>query len=73
LLNIYRVGYAPDDNDHTPFRSYPIAQELLNKSNQYAENRIYIQANFGLFEVFLNGTSPDHKISGDDFGNCSPR
>ena len=70
LLNIYRVGYAPDDNDHTPFRSYPIAQEVLNKSNQYAENRFYIQANFGLFEVFLNGTSPDHKISGDDFGNA---
>ena len=33
MLNVYRVGYHPDDRKDVPFKSFPIPLTLINESN----------------------------------------
>ena len=65
-FNVYRVGYAPGDTDEKPFRTYDIPINLINEKNKYENHVFYSYCNFGLFEVFLDGTNPENKISGND-------
>lgn len=65
-FNIYRVGYDPADRADMPFRSFDIPTEKINNWNKYNEQQFYVECNFGLFEVFLNGKGPENKISQDD-------
>ncbi|HEA22279.1 MAG TPA: alpha-L-rhamnosidase [Pricia antarctica] len=72
-LNIYRVGYAQNDSNEVPLRAYDIPLNLLDVSNKYDKHRVYTACNFGLFEVFLDGTDPEQKISTNDDTMPPPR
>ena len=72
-LNIYRVGYALDDSNEVPLRAYDIPLNLLDESNKYEKHSFYATCNFGLFEVFLDGTNPEQKISTNDDTIPPPR
>ena len=72
-FNVYRVGYAPGDSNEVPFRSYDIPGNFINNSNKYDAHTFYTTCNFGLFDVFLNGTNPEQKISGNDDTMPPPR
>ncbi|UWX55539.1 hypothetical protein NYZ99_03295 [Maribacter litopenaei] len=72
-FNVYRVGYAPEDSDEMPFRSYDIPLNLINQENKYQNHTFHMACNFGLFEVFLDGWEPANKISGNDDTNPPPR
>lgn len=72
-LHVYRVGYSEEDQKNVPFRSFEIPRTLVNTANQYEQHQFYIQSNFGLVEIFLNGTQEEHKISENDDPSNSPR
>jgi alpha-L-rhamnosidase len=65
-FNVYRVGYASDDSNVKPFRTYDIPSNLINEANKYDKHTLYTEGVFGLFQVFLDGTGEEHKISGND-------
>lgn len=71
-MNVYRVGYAPDDQADTPFRSFDIPLELINEANKYEPHRVYLESNFGLFQLFLDGEDTGHMISESDDSGGSP-
>lgn len=71
-MHVYRVGYAPEDRADTPFRSFKIPGELINEANKYDPHRVYIESNFGLFQVFLDGEEEAHLISESDDAGGSP-
>lgn len=65
-LNVFRVGYGPNDSNEVPFKSYDIPSDLIDQGNKYDKHSFYTSCDFGLFEVFLHGTAPEQKISGND-------
>ncbi len=71
-FNVYRVGYAPDDSNIIPFRSFDVALSLVNRDNKYDNHTFYAECNFGLFVVYLDGTKEENKIIKDDVESPSP-
>ena len=71
-LNVYRVGYSPNDNDEKIFKSFEIPSALLNESNKYHPHTFYVECNFGLFEVFLDENEKANKISVSDDSTPPP-
>ena len=63
LLNIYRVGYFPDDKSDKPFKSITIPKTLINNDNKYDQHEIYAEAVFGLFNIFIDGKDSGHQIT----------
>ncbi|MBK8500860.1 MAG: family 78 glycoside hydrolase catalytic domain [Saprospiraceae bacterium] len=61
-LHVYRVGYTPEDNAKTPFKTYPIPKNLLNQKNKYEPHQFYLELNLGVLEIYLNGKEYKHKI-----------
>jgi alpha-L-rhamnosidase len=62
-LNVFRVGYDPEDDPNTPLASLEIPEKLINTDNQYNRHHFYLQAIYGVFRIFLDGESPDHEIT----------
>ena len=62
-FNIYRVGYHPDDKSDKPFRTFSISKKLINNKNKYESHKIYAEAVFGLFDIFVDGVDPDNLIT----------
>lgn len=62
LLNVYRVGYHPDDKRDTPFRSFPVPQHLINKGNPYARHAISLTSDLGFTRFYIDDakTGTDH-------------
>lgn len=65
-FNIYRVGYHPDDRADVPFKSIDIPPDRINEWNKYNQHHFYVDSNFGIFQVYLNGHEAENKISVDD-------
>jgi alpha-L-rhamnosidase len=62
-FKIYRAGYDQKDNPSKPFKSFQIAQSILNKSNQSLKHTVYAICNFGLFDFYLDAIDASHKIN----------
>ncbi|MGB5667007.1 MAG: family 78 glycoside hydrolase catalytic domain [Maribacter sp.] len=71
-LNVYRMGYAPNDNAEKTFKSFEIPSALLNESNKYHPHTFNVKCNFGLFEVYLDGNVKANKISVNDDNTPPP-
>ena len=56
-LNIYRVGYAPDDSPDTPFQSYDIADTFINQDNKYDKHHFKLGCVFGQISITMDGSS----------------
>lgn len=63
LLNVYRVGYAQTDRGDIPFTTIEIPQSLINRSNQNQAHQLFVECNFGVFTIYLNGTSAENRIT----------
>jgi alpha-L-rhamnosidase len=72
MMNVYRQGYAMDDTPGKPLRSFEIPPALINEANKYEPHRVYLESNFGLFQVFLDGEDAAHLISESDDKSGSP-
>lgn len=63
LFNIYRVGYHPDDKADVPFKTLQVSRTLINDKNKHDEHQVYVEAVFGLFDIYLGGTKFENKIT----------
>ncbi len=71
-FNIYRVGYDKNDKAYVPFKSIVIPQKLINNANKYDKHTVFVECNFGLFEIFINGTGKENLIKEKGEANPSP-
>ena len=62
LLNIYRVGYHPDDSAERPFKQYSVPAALINDANKYDPHKIVAASNFGVFTIHVNGQDDSNQI-----------
>ncbi|NWF83064.1 MAG: alpha-L-rhamnosidase, partial [Bryobacteraceae bacterium] len=56
-LHVYRAGYKDTDSAATPFRTFEIAQEIINASNKHAEHLVEIRSAFGQITITIDGKS----------------
>lgn len=54
MLNIYRVGYHPNDQKDKPLRSFQIPLTLINKDNKYEKHQINVSTNLGHTTILIN-------------------
>lgn len=62
-FNIYRVGYHPEDKPNEPYKSLAIPLTLINNDNKYNEHQIFVDAVFGIFNIYIGGNQPENKIT----------
>lgn len=63
LLQVYRVGYHPDDKRETPFATVSIPHSLLNESNKYEPHTFHILSVFGVTEIFMDTITPENRLT----------
>ena len=61
-LNIYRVGYHPDDSAEQPFKQYAVPAALINNANKFDPHKIVAASNFGVFTIHINGQGDSNQI-----------
>jgi alpha-L-rhamnosidase len=61
-MEIYRVGYHPDDQLNKPFKSFRIPKSLVNRDNQYQVHTIYLESVFGMIKIFIDGSDAANLI-----------
>ncbi|WP_435354844.1 family 78 glycoside hydrolase catalytic domain [Emticicia sp. SJ17W-69] len=71
-LNIYRVGYTKNDSKETPIKSLEIPKSLIHQANKYEKHKVFVECNFGLFEIFIDGNKAENKLKEKVEGNTSP-
>ena len=71
-LNVYRIGYHPDDKANIPFKTFNIPKALINNANKYQPHKIYCESVFGSANLFIDGIDDGHKIVDPDNRNNSP-
>jgi alpha-L-rhamnosidase len=62
-LNIYRVGYSPNDSREEPFASFDIPQNLINNENKHEPHQILAENNFGEITFYVNGDQEENIVS----------
>ena len=62
-LNVFRVGYHPDDKADQVFKTLDIPNNLIHWSNRYEPHRITAESNFGVFTIYVNGEKAENRIS----------
>jgi len=71
-LDVYRVGYHPDDKADKPFKTLFIPKGLINNENKYQPHRIFCESVFGSANLFLDGQDEAHKLVSPDNTSNSP-
>ena len=56
VLNIYRVGYHPDDKKDIPYKSFAIPQEMVNEHNKYDWHTVTLRSNLGFTQFYVDNT-----------------
>ena len=59
LLNVYRVGYHPDDKPEVPYKSFPIPQNLIHKDNQYARHKVSLTSDLGFTRFYIDNAKAE--------------
>lgn len=54
-LNVYRVGYSPEDRSDKPLFSYPIPIDVINADNQYQPHSFKLTSVFGSIDIHVDG------------------
>ncbi len=67
-IHVYRVGYTPTDQADMPYRSYDIAQSIIDSENAHAAHQIVIESVFGSTEIYVGGHESKHKVTTLDDG-----
>lgn len=71
-VHVYRVGYDSEDSKEAPLYSFSIPKSLVNEANKYQQHTFYVDCNFGLFDIYLDGREKQNRISKSDLENPSP-
>lgn len=59
MLNIYRVGYHPDDKQDVPFKSFSVPQNLINYDNKYACHTIKLSSDLGFTRFYVDNAEKE--------------
>ncbi|GEC70957.1 alpha-rhamnosidase [Flavobacterium flevense] len=62
-LNIYRVGYHPNDKKEIPFKSFSIPNSIINKENKYNLHTISVQSSLGVTKIYIDGNSKENLVA----------
>lgn len=54
VMNIYRIGFHPDDKKNVPFHRISIPGELINKDNRYEKHTVYLSSDLGFTRFYLD-------------------
>ncbi|WP_163322778.1 family 78 glycoside hydrolase catalytic domain [Draconibacterium mangrovi] len=54
-LNIYRAGYAPNDDANKRFKTYTVKSSVINSKNKYAPHNIAFNSAYGKITVSIDG------------------
>ncbi|MEO6734533.1 MAG: family 78 glycoside hydrolase catalytic domain [Ferruginibacter sp.] len=63
-LNIYRVGYHPDDKKEVPFKTFSIPLSIINDANKYEKHAVILSSNLGYSQIYIDGSEKE-KFIGD--------
>ena len=55
VLNVFRVGYHPDDKADKPLASFTLPAELVNRKNACQEHNITLYSNLGTTDFYIAG------------------
>jgi len=61
-LNIYRVGYHPNDKKETPLKSFSVPSALINQNNKYEKHIISLSSDLGYTRVYIDGAGKENFI-----------
>ncbi len=56
-LNVYRVGYAPEDSPTVPFKTFVVLPSVINRENAHAAHHVEITSLFGEISITLDDQS----------------
>jgi alpha-L-rhamnosidase len=62
-LNIYRVGYHPDDKKDVPYKALSIPSTIINNQNKYKKHQVVINSNLGFTQIYLDGADENNRIA----------
>ena len=62
-LNVYRVGYHPDDSPARPLFSIDVPQAIINANNKYEPHDVYLESDFGVVSLYIDGTDAEHRLT----------
>ncbi|TDD93831.1 alpha-L-rhamnosidase [Flavobacterium cellulosilyticum] len=62
-LNIYRVGYHPNDIKDTPFKNFSISNTIINKVNKYDAHTISVESCLGNTKIYINGHAGENLVA----------
>lgn len=54
VLNVYRVGYHPEDKKDTVYRSFPVPSELISEDNKYAQHTVSLSSDLGFTRFYID-------------------
>lgn len=57
LLNVYRVGYLPEDDPRHPVKQFKIKHDVVNQGNRHAVHKLFIHNEYGTLTVQINNDS----------------
>lgn len=53
-LNVYRVGFHPDDKKGVPLKQFSISSAIINNNNKYRQHKISLTNVFGAAGFYVN-------------------
>lgn len=62
-LNIYRVGYHPDDQKNKPFKSFPVPISIINNGNKYAKHSFSLATEMGNSSIHIDGDGKENLVA----------
>ncbi|WP_297094817.1 family 78 glycoside hydrolase catalytic domain [uncultured Draconibacterium sp.] len=54
-MNIYRAGYAPNDDANEPFKTFTVKSSVINSKNKYAPHNIAFNSAYGKITISIDG------------------
>ena len=58
-LNIYRVGYHPNDKKETPFKTFSIPLAIINDANKYEKHTVRLSSDLGYSRIYMDGSEKE--------------
>lgn len=56
VMNIYRVGFHPDDKKDIPYYRISVPRHLMNEDNRYEKHTVHLSSNLGFTCFYLDQT-----------------
>lgn len=54
MLNVFRVGYHPNDKKEIPYKSITVPQEIINEDNKYERHSVSLTSELGITRFYIN-------------------